>query len=78
MRIEIDAGYFYLDNSALFRHLKGTPDRHLLSLRGAWAVEISPDVTVLAGTGLRYTVDYGAGFGSGTVSPLFFAGVELF
>ncbi len=78
MRIDVDAGYLYLDSSALFRHLKGTPDRHLLLLRGAWAVEISPDVTVFAGTGLRYTVDYGMSFGDGAVSPIFFAGVELF
>ena len=78
MRIDVDAGYLYLDNSTLFRHLKGTPDRHVLSLRGAWAVEISPDVSVFAGTGLRYTVDYGTDFGDGAVSPVFFAGVELF
>lgn len=78
MRLDVDAGYLYLDNSTVFRRLEGTPDRHVLSMRGAWAVEISPDVTIFAGTGLRYTVNYGAGFGSGGISPLFFAGMELF
>jgi hypothetical protein len=78
MRVDVDAGYLYLDNSTLFRHFKGTPDRHVLSLRAAWAVEVSPDVSIFAGTGLRYTVDYGAGFGNGAVSPLLFAGLELF
>lgn len=78
MRIDVDAGYIYLDNSTLFRHIKGTLDRHILSVRGAWEVEISSDVSVFVGTGFKYTIDYGATFGDGTVSPIFFAGVELF
>ena len=78
MRLDVDAGYLYLDNSTLFRRNKGTPDRHVLSLRAAWVVELSPVVTVFAGTGLRYTIDYGTSFGGGAVSPIFFAGVELF
>jgi hypothetical protein len=78
MRLDVDAGYLYLDNSTLFRRIKGTLDRHVLSVRGAWVVEISPDVSLFAGTGLRYTIDYGASFGNGAVSPLVFVGVELF
>jgi hypothetical protein len=78
MRVDVDAGYLCLDNSTLFRRIKGTPDRHVLSLRGAWTLELSPDVSVFAGTGLRYTIDYDASFGDGKVAPILFAGVELF
>jgi len=77
-RIDIDAGYLYLDNSTLFRHLKGTPDRHVLSARGALAIELSPRVSLVAGVGLGYRIDYGTSFSGGSLSPLAFAGVELF
>jgi len=77
-RIDIDAGYLYLDNSTLFRHLKGTPDRHVLSARGALAIELSPRVSLVAGVGLGYRIDYGTSFSGGSLSPLVFAGVELF
>jgi opacity protein-like surface antigen len=77
-RIEIDAGYLYLDNRTVFRHLKGTPDRHVLSLRGALSIDLSPGLTVFAGAGLKHTRGYGEPFSSGAVLPLVFAGVELF
>lgn len=77
-RIDIDAGYVYLDNSTLFRHLKGTPDRHVLSARGALAIELSPRVSLVAGVGLGYRIDYGTSFSGGSLFPLAFAGVELF
>jgi hypothetical protein len=77
-RIDIDTGYLYLDNSTLFRHLKGTPDRHVFSARGALAIELSPRVSLVAGVGLRYMIDYGASLGNGRFSPLAFSGVELF
>ena len=78
MRINIDAGYLYLDNRTVFRHLKGTPDRHILSARGGLEFVLSDEVSLTAGLGLRYAVDYGQNFGSGRFSPLVFAGVELF
>jgi hypothetical protein len=77
-RIDVDAGYLYLDNSTLFRHLKGTPDRHVISARGALAIELSPRVSLVAGVGLGYRIDYGASSADGSLSPLAFAGVELF
>jgi hypothetical protein len=77
-RIEIDAGYLYLDNRTILKRLGGTPDRHVLSLRGALAVDISRGATVFAGVGLKHMTDYGKPFSSGAVSPLVFAGVELF
>jgi len=77
-RIDVDAGYLYLDNSTLFRHLKGTPDRHVLSVRSSLAVELSPEISLAGGVGLGYRIDYGAGFGRGVLFPLVFAGVELF
>lgn len=78
MRINLDAGYLYLDNSTVFRHLEGTPDRHALSARGGLEVVLSSRVSLVAGLGLRYAIDYGSEFGSGRFSPLVFAGVELF
>jgi hypothetical protein len=77
-RIDIDAGYLYLDNSTLFRHFKGTPDRHVLSARGALVIELSPRVSLVGGVGLGYRIDYGTSFAGGSLSPLVFAGVELF
>jgi len=77
-RIDVDAGYLYLDNSTLFRHREGTPDRHVLSIRGSLAVELSPQVSLAAGVGLGYRIDYGTSFGGGSLFPLVFAGVELF
>ncbi|MGB7297185.1 MAG: hypothetical protein WBC70_16510 [Candidatus Aminicenantales bacterium] len=78
LRVNIDAGYLYLDNSTVFRHLEGTPDRHALSARGGLEVALSDCVSLVAGLGLRYAIDYGAEFGSGRFAPLVFAGVELF
>ena len=77
-RIDVDAGYLYLDNGTLFRHLEGTPDRHILSARGALALELSPRISLVGGAGLSYRVDYGTSFSSGSLVPLVFAGVELF
>jgi hypothetical protein len=77
-RLDVDAGYLYLDNSTLFRHLKGTPDRHVYSARGALAIELSPRVSLVAGVGLGYRVNYGTSFSGGSLFPLVFAGVELF
>jgi len=77
-RIDVDAGYLYLDNSTLFRHLEGNPDRHVLSVRGAFVIELSPQVSLTGGVGLGYRVDYGTSFGGGAFFPLVFAGVELF
>ncbi|OGD33076.1 MAG: hypothetical protein A2V45_13645 [Candidatus Aminicenantes bacterium RBG_19FT_COMBO_58_17] len=77
-RIDIDAGYLYLDNSTLFRHLEGTPDRHVLSVRGSLAIELSPQVSLVGGVGLGYRIDYGTSLGDGSLFPLVFAGVELF
>lgn len=77
-RIDVDAGYFYLDNSTLFRHVEGTPDRHVYSARGALAIELSPRVSLVAGVGLGYRVNYGTSFSGGSLFPLVFAGVELF
>jgi hypothetical protein len=78
LRLDVDAGYVYLDNSTLFRHYAGNPDRHVLSIRGALAAEMSPGFSVFAGTGLRYTILYGSPFGSGSVAPIVFVGIELF
>jgi hypothetical protein len=77
-RIDVDAGYLYLDNSTVFRHQEGTPDRHVLSIRGGLAVELSPRISLIGGGGLGYRIDYGASFSSGSLFPLVFAGVELF
>jgi hypothetical protein len=77
-RIELDAGYLYLDNRTILRRLEGTPDRHVLSLRGALAADITREVTVFAGAGLKHITDYGKPFSSGAISPLVFAGIELF
>ncbi len=77
-RIDVDAGYLYLDNSTVFRHQEGTPDRHVLSVRGGLAIELSPQVSLIGGAGLGYRIDYGASFSSGTFLPLVFAGIELF
>ena len=77
-RIDVDAGYVYLDNSTLFRHLEGTPDRHVVSARGALAIELSPRISLVAGVGLGYRIDYGTSFADGSLFPLVFAGVELF
>jgi len=65
-RIDVDAGYLYLDNSTVFRHQEGTPDRHVLSVRGGLAIELSPRVSLIGGAGLGYRIDYGASFSSGT------------
>ncbi len=78
LRLDIDAGYVYLDNSTLFRHYEGTPDRHVLSVRGAVAKEMPGGISVFAGIGLRYTILYGRSFGSGSFAPIIFGGVELF
>ncbi len=78
MRMNIDAGYLYLDNSAVFRHLEGTPDCHVLSVRGGLEFVLSSQVSLVAGLGLRYAIDYGQSFSSGRFSPLVFGGVELF
>ena len=78
MRVNIDAGYLYLDNSTIFRHLEGTPDQHALSARAGLEVALSSRISLVAGLGLRYSIDYGSEFGSGRFSPLVFAGVELF
>lgn len=77
-RINLDAGYLYLDNSTVFRHLEGTPDRHVLSVRGGLEVVLSNQLSLVGGLGLRYAIDYQSAFGSGRLSPLVFAGVELF
>ncbi len=77
-RIDVDAGYLYLDNSTLFRHVEGRPDRHVYSARGAFAIELSPRVSLVAGVGLGYRVNYGTSFSGGSLFPLVFAGVELF
>jgi hypothetical protein len=77
-RIDVDAGYLYLDNNELFSHLEGTPDRHVLSVRGAYVIELSHKVSVAAGVGLGYRIDYGMSFSKGSLFPLVFAGVELF
>ncbi len=78
MRVNVDAGYLYLDNSTVFRHLEGTPDRHVVSVRGGLEFVLSSQISLVAGLGLRYTIDYGQSLGSGRLSPLVFAGVELF
>jgi hypothetical protein len=78
MRINVDAGYLYLDNSTLFRHLAGIPDRHVLAVRGGLEVVLSRQVSLVAGLGLRYAIDYRESFGSGRFAPLVFGGVELF
>jgi hypothetical protein len=78
LRLDVDAGYVYLDNSTFFRHKAGTLDRHVLSLRGSLALELSRSVSVFAGTGLGYRVDYGTAFAEGSASLLIFGGVELF
>ncbi|MFZ2053473.1 MAG: hypothetical protein WAU81_04675 [Candidatus Aminicenantales bacterium] len=78
IRVNLDAGYLYLDNSRIFRHSEGTPDRHVLSARGGLEVVLSSRVSLVAGLGLRYAIDYEPAFGSGRFSPLVFAGVELF
>jgi hypothetical protein len=78
LRLDIDAGYAYLDNSTVFRHTEGTLDRRVLSLRGSLAVELSRSVSIFAGTGLGYRIDYGTNFASGKASLLIFGGVELF
>jgi hypothetical protein len=77
-RIDVDAGYVYLDNDTLFEHLEGTPDRHVLSVRGSLAIEFSRQVSLVGGVGLGYRIDYGTSFSSGSFFPLVFAGVELF
>jgi hypothetical protein len=77
-RIDIDAGYQYLDNSTLFRHREGTFDRHVLSVRGALVIEMSPQVSLVGGIGLAYRINYGTVFSGGSLVPLVFAGVELF
>lgn len=77
-RIDVDAGYIYLDNSALFSHLEGHTDRHVLSARGGLAIELSPRVSLVGGVGLGYRVDYAASFVDGSLFPLIFAGIELF
>jgi hypothetical protein len=77
-RIDVDAGYVYLDNNTLFKHLEGTPDRHVLSVRGSLAIEFSRQVSLVGGVGLGYRIDYGTSFSSGSFFPLVFAGVELF
>ncbi len=78
MRVNLDAGYLYLDNSTVFRHIEGTPDRHVLSVRGGLEFVLSSQVSLVVGTGLRYAIDYGQSFGSGHFSLLVFGGVELF
>jgi len=77
-RIDVDAGYLYLDNSTVFRRVEGTPDRHVYSARGALVIELSPRVSLVAGVGLGYRVNYGTIFSGGSLFPLVFAGVELF
>jgi hypothetical protein len=77
-RLDVDAGYLYLDNSSLFRHREGTPDRHVLSVRGSLAIEFSPQVTLVGGVGLGYRIDYGTSFSGGRLFPLVFGGVEIF
>ncbi|MBP1766128.1 MAG: hypothetical protein H6P98_243 [Candidatus Aminicenantes bacterium] len=77
-RIDVDAGYLYFDNSALFRRLKGTPDRHVYSVRGALAVELSKQLSLVGGVGLGYRVNYGTSFSGGSLFPLVFVGLELF
>jgi hypothetical protein len=77
-RVNIDAGYLYLDNSTVFRHLDGVLDRHVLSLRGGLEVALSSQVSLVAGLGLRYAIDYGESLGSGRFAPLVYGGVELF
>ena len=77
-RIEVDAGYLYLDNSTVFSTREGTLNRHVISARGSFAVELSSQVALIAGGGLGYRIDYGASFSSGSFFPLVFAGLELF
>jgi hypothetical protein len=77
-RIDIDAGYLYLDNNTLFRHREGNLDRHVLSVRGSLAFEILPQVSLVGGVGLGYRIDYGTSFSGGSLFPLVFAGAELF
>jgi hypothetical protein len=78
MRVDVDAGYVYLDNASLFSHKEGTPDRHVLSVRSAFVYELAPPVSLVAGVGLGYRIDRGASLTGGTVFPLVFAGLELF
>jgi hypothetical protein len=77
-RIDVDAGYLYLDNSPVFSHQESTPDRHVLSVRAGFAIELSPQVSLIGGGGLGYRIDHGASFSSGSFFPLVFAGVEVF
>jgi hypothetical protein len=77
-RIDIDAGYLYLDNSKLFRRLQGTPDRHVYSARGALAIELSRQVSLIGGLGLGYKINSGTSLSAGSLFPFAFAGVELF
>jgi len=76
-RVDVDAGYLYLDNGTIFSR-EGITDRHVLSVRGAFVYELSPPVSLVAGTGLGYRVDRGTGFGAGSFFPLLFVGLELF
>jgi hypothetical protein len=77
-RLDVDAGYIYLDNASLFSPRRGTPDRHVLSLRSAFVYELAPPVSLVGGVGLGCRIDRGTGLSSGRVFPLVFAGLELF
>lgn len=77
-RIDVDAGYLYLDNATVFRHLEGTADRHVLSVRGSFVIELTPQVSAVGGVGLGYRIDYGQSFSGGALFPQAFAGLELF
>jgi opacity protein-like surface antigen len=77
-RIDVDAGYVYLDNSEFFSHREGIPDRHVVSVRGALAYEFSSHVSLFGGIGLGYRVEYGTSFSGGHLFPLAFGGIEIF
>jgi hypothetical protein len=76
-RIDIDAGYLYLDNSDLLSQ-EGNTDRHVLSARGGLAIELAPQVALFASLGLGYRIDRGLGFSEGHLFPLVFIGLDLF
>lgn len=76
-RIDIDAGYLYLDNSDLLSQ-EGNTDRHVLSARGGLAIELAPQVALFGSLGLGYRIDRGLGFSEGHLFPLVFVGLDLF
>jgi hypothetical protein len=76
-RIDVDAGYLYLDNSDLLSQ-EGNTDRHVLSARGGLALELAPQTTLFGSLGLGYRVDRGTSFSDGHLFPLVYVGIEIF